>query len=450
LHARLPVLAIVAVTCAGHALSVVLARDLPRDLNLAYLALPPLYAGDVRLLLEPGGWYNGLLAAWMRLVGPSGPAFAAVPIVWVALTVLGAAGMARAWAGDRAAIAAAAVAAQAPAIVMIARTGWIHAPEAALLSLGGWALATDPALSRWRTVAALAVTGALALSLRTSGLVWVGVLAVASLRGWRRLPWVLAAWALASAPLWPTFAQYVGGKAGVRERYAMTVEGLGHQLLFHLGPGGCALVLLGAALLRVRPPVPLGVLVGGWAAAALGLYAAFRAGLDNFPLLYVAAAVVAGAGLGARTWATGLAVAAWLAYTGVTAWHDLTGPPKPDQAATIARLLDETCPTRSPASPCVVVADDGLFAPFPEEPGRLELFLMGEEATRVTSLRETRMNGPAPHAFATWSCPAQRGGPRDPRGQQKRAGLVARWGMAEVARTPFEDCEFVWMRPTAR
>jgi hypothetical protein len=208
---------------------------------------------------------------------------------------------------------------------------------------------------------------------------------------------------------------------------------------------------------RTRPAREAAVLLGGWAAAALGLYGAFRAGLDNFPLLYVAAAVGAGLGLATRPWATGLAVVGWLAYTGVTAVHDVTGPPRPDQAGAVARLLDATCPARSPTAPCVVVADDGLFAPRPEEPGRLELFLLREDAVRVTSLRETRPQGPSPAAFATWSCGAQpggpadaKGGPRDPRGEGKRGAVVARWRLAEVWSADVDGCTFRWMTPDGK
>ncbi|MFZ5481392.1 MAG: hypothetical protein ACOZNI_31820, partial [Myxococcota bacterium] len=270
-HARWLVGAIGAVACAGHALGIATAPELPRDMNLAWQQVPAMYAQLAAgewgrfgaLAVGPGGWIQAAMAAWLRLVGPGPAAFSAPAIRWVGLTIVSVAGMAWAWGGPRAGVAAAATVAQLPAIVMVARTGWVHTPEAALMALAGWAHAADPKLTRARTLAALAIAGALTIMLRPSGLVWVAVLAVV-VRSWKPLPF----WAIAALPTLPVLRQYVGGKVGVRERYAETVEGLAHQLFFHLGPLGCVLVALAVVLAirgRVRPPLLLGL----WAGVAL-------------------------------------------------------------------------------------------------------------------------------------------------------------------------------------
>ena len=112
-------------SCAEHAAFVFLANAFPRDLNLAYRSLPIAYAhiarGDLHALawrcVEPGGWYNVAIAAWLHVVGRSGPAFSAVAIVSVALLLVSVAGLARRWFGGWAAVATVALLAQLPVAV---------------------------------------------------------------------------------------------------------------------------------------------------------------------------------------------------------------------------------------------------------------------------------------------------------------------------------------------
>ncbi len=474
------VAAIVVGTCAEHALFVASASVFPRDLNLAYRALPELYeqlgrgegVAALTRLREPGGWYNAAIAAWLHLAGPSGPAFAMVSIPWVGLVVLATAGLARTWFGPWAAVAAAAWVAQVPGVTRVARGAWIHTPEAALTTLGAWAFARDPSLARVGTVVTLALTGGLTLALRPSGIVWVGLLGLAAVARWRPLPplragLVVAAWLLGSLVPLPLLRTYLGGKMGVRAHYAAVVEGLPTELGHLVGVVPALIALVGIGLLlAVRPPATGGgpdarlraVVVGGWLLAPLAILAVFRTGLDNFPLVFVAVALLAGRGLGGarpawRSTGVGLAVAGWALGLASNVREDLTPPSAPNASHRVAALIDATCPTRTARQGCTVVVEQSLFYPRAEEPGWLELFLMDERALRLVPLHQRGLAARGvPAALATWECGAQdhlARGARPSRDADLR-GLVTRGRLAPAWSVEADGCTFWWLTRDGR
>jgi hypothetical protein len=460
----------------------------PHDLNDAYPVLPVVYAqlqhgqllAALGVLPAPGGWYNLALAGWLQLFGRSGPVFTAATIPGTTLLLLAVAGLARRWWGPWAAVAATALAAQIPLLAFLGAAGWIHMPETTLVAGGAWLLAADPGLARWRSVVGLALCGALAITLRDSGLLWIGLLGLAAAasrarrepgggRRWGpRAAFVVLPWVLAAAIVLPSLRRYVGGKIDVRARYARVVEAPWEQVWMHLGAVsatlvGIGLVALAFARLRpaappreTRPAAPAGasrlrrLLLAGWLLVPLGLLAVFRSGLDNFPLFYVALALVAGAGLGTRPGLALLAVVGWVGATGARFLGDVTAPAAPPAEGRVEALLDATCPDRG-VTPCLVIVDQGLFHPRSEEPGLLEAFLLREDHLRVAPLVERHPPGPPapPAALATWSCGARDAAwiDRFPTREAELTALITRWQLAPAWIGEAEGCTFSWLTP---
>jgi hypothetical protein len=156
----------------------------PVDLNRSYELLPDLYGalGEPRGIGEAlrlavtasNGVYNLLLAAMMRILGRSFALMDVFDVIWVATILIAVWVMTRRLSGPPAALAAVALAGNAAGVVLMGRQGWIHVPELALLAVVLAALAGDPGLGRRRTVAAVALAGAGALTLRPSALIWIG------------------------------------------------------------------------------------------------------------------------------------------------------------------------------------------------------------------------------------------------------------------------------------
>ncbi len=466
-----------------------MSQRVPRDLNFAWAPLPTVFedlggaewARAATRLAEPGGWPNVLVAGWLQAIGRSGAAFTLATVPWTALLLVATAALAWRGAGAWGAVAGVAWVAQVPVLVLATRDGWVHGPEAALVATAAALLVADPGLARRRTAAGLAVAGALAIALRPSGLGWIGLVGLAAIAGWTgRRPerWghvvvVAAAWAIAALAPLPLLRGYLAGKAAVRERYAVEVAGLAPQLAVHLGVVAAALLgvsVVAAVVARGSATGPRpdagaldardrrlrAALLAGWLAVPFVLAAASRAGLDNFLLLYVGLGVVAARGLGTRV--RGRPVLAWIAVvalvltSGARLAADLapTAPAPPR----VATLLDETCPRRGPKKPCLLVADQGLYFPGSEEPGRLELFLLREDAVRFVSLHRPQMAAAAA-AVATWECPAdpyghRPGADRTPGRQAAMAQLVAARKLAPAWSGPLEGCTFTWWTPGGR
>ena len=499
---RLPValaMTLIAVSCAEYALSIAMQHSFPRDLNLAYMPLGLMYRQmaeqTLRPLLQgisqPGGWFNGAVALWMHVAGRSAVAFNVWGLAWYALLLTSVFGLGRRWFGGWAGLASIALVAQMPVLVLSARGAWIHIPEAALMIVGAWALAADPRVQRWRTVGALSLCGALAMALRASGVVWTALLFAVVVWGvlWDRVHarsetgaargglWGSAArvgvlslvWGLALRVPFPLLARYLGSKMDVRDRYAGGVRFIGAQLWTDLQPAACALLLLGfvLALRRRRGDDPLAgspgrlarwFLLGAWAVGGVVAWAIFRAGIDNFPLFFVAIALYAGSGLASlgRPWPMVLVGLGWIGAVAVGAVHDLRPPPSRDGTVEtssetpiqrLEALLNATCPNRA-KTPCLIVADQGLTYPASEDPGMLQLFLMKEDGVRLEGVHQPRKSGRMkPAAVATWTCPDGDAVWHDrfPMNDEDLRGLVQRLSLLPAWTVEAEGCSFWWL-----
>lgn len=480
--------------CAEHTLYAVSGQSFPRDLNLAYRPLPIAYdqlgngfwAALGHTLVQPGGWYNGLLASWLHLVGPSGVCFELFMVPWFGLLLLATALLTRAWRDDVTALAATSIVAQMPVLLLSSRLGWVHIPETALVLLATWVLTVDGAISRWSTSILLGIAGFLVITLRPSGLLWMGIVGAvgalsaisAALRRRRqdnapsggpttplrvlRPALVAAFWGVAALVPLPLLRGYTAGKLGLHDRYANAVPPLLPQLVDHLG--GFLLICavmsvvlgLGRAVVSGKgkgPATSQFGMVGTltlWAVASLLMYAVVRCGLDNFPLLYVGTAIAVGAALRfAHPVVALVPVAGWLVLAGARTLEEL-GPSPPLPSSRVTALLDATCPDRGPKQRCVVVTDQGLFTPRSEEPGELELFLMRESSVVLLTVHQRQAMVLKPAALATWSCGAAQDAiwrQRSPRGEQERDAIIARWALTATTKLGAEGCTFSWWTP---
>lgn len=477
----------------------------PHAFDLVMGRSPGTFGEWFHTVSQPTGWYHLLLAGLLATLGRNQDVFLAPGLLWVLIILLVVDRLARRLGGDLAALSAVSIVAAMPGVFLAGRTGWIHVPEAALVLTGLLAWVSDPGLSRRRTALAIGITGGLALALRPSGLVWVGslgvLLALVALRARRgSLPsprglWiVLATWALgAAASLW-SLRNYLDLKAAARERYAALLPDLGFQFQLVLGvlPGLVVVLglVLGVVVLARRrrapkaPPAPIPdpeswvpVLLGAWVVLALVLWLVFQSGLDNFTLICPALALLAAAAwsrMSPRVGAT-LSLVAFL-----PAWGLQWIPPRPQDSllrripglreiptdphvlssyrpldgfgeSEIRSLVSATCGEESPPQRCAVVADQGLFAPFGEEPGYLELFLSGETRVRLFTLRDE----PLPmsqriEALAEFHC-----GERDrawrirwPRSLPNLEDLLSRARLEPVWTTSVgPECTFLWFTP---
>jgi len=430
---------------------------LPWDANLCYDQLP-LMLGALNKLPQPGlgriarlvftettGGYDLLLALPMVLGAPRALVFELFGLFWVLSSLLCVAFLARRLFGGPAAVMAPALLAGGWAVVVLGRGTWIHVPELALVLVVLCGLVLDPPLRRWGVVVLVALAGGAAMGIRPSGALWMfsllpllgfGLLRQRPRRGgWVRLSAVLSCWLVGAIPtmmeLWP----YVQGKLQRRQAYGhlLQYDTLLRQLWAMVGVlpvilGALGLVVLGVrfrstVLAAVRGPVLVLVV---WLVLGPVLVLVFRAGLDNFPAFGVALAVLGAGGL-AR-----LPRPVWLlplVAFGVN-WLPQWLPERPRETtqpllrtylqalpglsyrvddrldpALVSRLLDATCP-RGQSDRCVVVVDHGLFSPSPEEPGRLELFLLNRPWVALLPVYVPRVPhwGHQPHAFASYSC----------------------------------------------
>jgi hypothetical protein len=160
-----------------------------------------------------------------------------------------------------------------------------------------------------------------------------------------------------------------------------------------------------------REPVKLVLL--GWVVVSVLLWGMFRAGMDNFTAFAPGLAILAGLGLARISgWGAIPAVLAGAVFV-VPQWlplearghnmlahtlHITVGSHPlnwyipwrgfgPDE---VRALLEASCP-EDPEETCVVAVDHGLMLPFAEDPGALELFLLGADHVQLVPLRGHRV-----------------------------------------------------------
>lgn len=506
---------LIVLTVHAHARFIISDDRVPGDLGMYYSGVPHAFdlvmgrtPGTLdewaHTVFQPTGWYHLLLARIMAVLGRGQDTFLLPGVLWVLLLLVGVYRLGRWIAGDGGGLIAVALTAAMPGVFLSGRTSWIHVPEAALVlsALALWV--DDPDLGRRRTAVGMGALGALTLALRPSGLVWVGSLAalllVRHLRARRggkplqkgRLLGIGLAWLAGAAVAASRIGEYLQLKALARDRYDTLLPELGMQLQMLLGalPGVVAVLGLAAGALgwqRARkdntlprlpdPASDLLKLAGLWVVASLGLWLVSRAGLDNFTLLCPALALLAAAGLSriAPTAGAALAVLAFLPAWGLqwisppdqssllravpglreipidphvlSAYRPLDGFGEEE----IEALVDATCGENTPPQRCTVVADQGLFAPFGEEPGYLELFLSGETRVRLYTIRDQQIPmSQRVEALAEYHCgdrdPAWRY--RWPRSLQNLEELMERSKLEPVwSQQVGPGCTFLWLTP---
>ncbi len=504
--ADLATVAVIGATALGHLRYVAVDARYPTSVGLYYGDLPRLHAQLQHLaelpqalwsLVVPGDGYQLVLAAFLALVGRSPAAFALVDVGWsVAILVLTAL-LARRLAGPVAGTIATALTATFPMLVVLGRTHWIHVPEAALVLGALLAWWSDPGLARRRTVVALGILGPCVLLLRPTGMIWFGLLGIAMLvtalrpRGggvpetagprWRRVGLVWGLWVLSALPQIMELVTYLGDKVGRRELYGRIVPPLTDQIAFALGPPVALMTAVGAAMaLRTRR-------LRGWplllacALVPFILQPLFRVGIDNFVAGAAALAILAGGGLAA--WPRTAVTASLLLFVAYGALQWLPAPAPGGRAgdtitaltgrplerritepyliyegfggADVEALLDATCPGRNRT--CTVAADQGLFRPFGEEPGQLELFLTRWDSVDLLAIAEGHgeavLTDQPLDALAHFDCPA-----RDPMWRLRRPGsrgrlegVIAAQGLEVAWSTVVDvDCAYSWYTPGGR
>ncbi len=284
----------------------------PMDLGHYFEALPGAWQAVVQgdlaamagVLPRAGGLYNLSLGALTALFGRHAVLMELIEALWLLGLLLGCWGVARRLGGPWAALASVALCTAMPVFHTSARSHWIHLPEATLLVLALWGLLADPALDRWRTRVALFLTLALAFSLRPTALLFGGpLLLLAWHRARPRARVVLPALSLVVALLLlgPSLPDYIGGKTMIRDVYAELVAPLLPSLVQQAFVLPGLALLAGVVLVVARGPGrlrnPALWLLAGWALLGLALCAFFRVGPDNFTLLFVGGAILAGLGL---------------------------------------------------------------------------------------------------------------------------------------------------------
>lgn len=433
-------------------------------------------------LTASGGPYQVFLGTLMALTGLRDGLMEGAFLGWTALALVATWTLARTLGNARAGLAAVSLVGTMPLITHWGRIGWIHIPEAALLTAAAVLLARDLSLSRRGTAWGLALLGAAALSLRPSAMVFAAPLALlVLLAGRRSAPWrvagIGAAWVLGALPGLLGLVSYLRIKVDARPRYAVSLPTAWEEAPDVLGPAlVLGLVGLGLLLWRRRHRLhPVAWVLLGWMALAVGLDLGFRVGLFNFTLLGVGLAVLGGMGLGeARARLPALLAPAVLGLVlllpevpGSTAlarvptleahlapadpWHQHR-PWTGYGLREVEQLFDALC--RGPR--CQVAVDQGLFFPFSEDPGAFTLFAIDRLEVGMVDVRAwEQRRGPRVAALVSYDCPDQE---RDRLWRRRNPGtaqglvklidsqdLVPVWGRELV-----EGCSVWWWTPGGR
>lgn len=477
----------------AHLRFLILDGRIPRDPGLYHRELPQLHAALVEgrtgellsALGRPAGWYNDLLALFAWVHGRDALVLQLPMLLWVSLLLLATARAGRRLGGAATATAAVALVATMPMIVVLGRMPWIHVPEAALLMVVLATLAGDPVLARGRSLALVGLCGLLAITLRESGAPWL----LALLLPWawpgaprprpRRLLALGLPWLLALAVPARGLALYLHAKLGARERYAEVVPPIIDQLAAWIGPVTVILGvvgLVGLAWRRPRDPRLLGPLA--WLVGGFVLWALFRSGIENFGVMAPALGLLAGLGLARlRPWLPAVAVAGFvpfflqplLPFSLLAPLLSLPGMPmvvQPPHPRNFSRpwdgvgptelkaLLAASCPSGGPRG-CEIIIDQGLLEPFTEDPGGLEMFLLGIDGLSTLSLRDTARLDTlrSPAALIEFDCPdgddAWR--QRYPNGAQLLGEAMQQWRFAPVWEAEvWPRCTLMWMTPKGK
>jgi hypothetical protein len=490
-----PALLAAGVVGTAHAWYVVLDQRLPRDPGLYYRQLPAAWEATSapfshladlgHILASSSGWYNLLLASGMHVIGRGPMAFGLATLAWVVLLLVGVALVTRGLGSGRAALAATLLVGAMPTVVVEGRTPWIHVPEAALAlaCLAAWQ--RDPGLERRLGALAVALAGVLLITLRESGLVWAATLAPLLIwsgsgrRRWRRILLVLTCWAVAALVPLVELQAYLSAKFGARERYEDQLPDLVEQTVSNLS-WPVIWAVLGGLVLMALPPLalskrPARVVLAAWVLAALGMWAAFRAGLDNFTPAAAALGILAGLGLSRLgSWGVLPALGAFAVVTlpqalpvrQVAPFAQLPGFPdyllgehpnnyyRPWRGFAqreVQALLSAVCPAGR-EEPCVVVTGHGMFSPFTEDPGELELFLLGRQDVKLVSLRESPHPPELAHvdALVTYRCPDREAAWREryPYAADNRANMIWTHDFRPIwTMRLYGECRTLWMTP---
>jgi hypothetical protein len=436
---------------------------LPRDPGLYWAELPPVWralqAGEWglvgRVLVRPGGWLVGLLAVLAQL-GRGPWLLEGLSLVSVG-TIVGCAGRlgralapgaeARGWGGLTGALLAAGM----PLVVVQARLPWIHLPEAALLALVVTILVEDPHLERRRSMVGATLAGAALASVRHSGLVWL-VTVVPLLRG--RAWWLVLPWGLGALPSLAVLAPYLTAKGAARQSYAARLPGLGQQVLALWGFVPLAAVAAGlVGRVRSRRWDRAALAGGGMVLTGLVMWAVFQAGLDNFTPVALGLVLLAVGGAGRATAGLGALAVGWVGLVsftpvGAPGLRSLERPWPAPELGLVRELLRASCAS----GPCRIGASSGVFQPYGEEPGRLELWLLGWDEVELVDLRsggrDLAVGGAA--AVVEWDCPAGSAAwmQRFPRSRAWQRAAHRQHGLAPAwVFRPDPACALVWWAP---
>ena len=329
------------------------------------------------LLSELGGWLNALLAIGVWVVNDPEPVFmfyAAITsgLFWWGLRTV------PLWTGV--------FLLMQPIWQVMWRTQWIHALETSLLLLIWQSWRTDQ-ITKWTGVLVM-----LTVWLRPSALVWVSLLWM-----WdcfrsvdtRRHHWLLAGMLIGCAFIFPQLTQYASGKLAVPKIEWSVLDQIGRH-------GGWlpTLVMLVTIVISVRQTQNRNWMPVIWIGSGLVLSLWFGVGLDNFPLLFIGLAVLAG-GTHMSRWNSRMVIALTVFLnlipfiqnvpiqasfvihpnTILDTSYDFQRPirklndfPTPEQ---LKGLFLQVCKGKEPH--CLVVTAGALFHPHRESQGRLAL-----------------------------------------------------------------------------
>jgi hypothetical protein len=219
-------------------------------------------------------------------------------------------------------------------------------------------------------------------------------------------------WAAASVIPFAGIATYAAGKIQMRDRYAGVVPDLLGQLQAQVPLPTAALLAVGIPLAawsawrssdrsgpgsRAPSSRARTAILAGWLVLPVALTVITNAGTDNFPLFFLALAVVA-----ARPgrWFAGASMLTWAGLLALRVGDDLRVPTNTvaDQVSTV---LARAC---TKGEVCVIVSEQGLYHPMSDDPGRLGTFLAGRDLVTIVPLNKARTLTRAPNALVTWDC----------------------------------------------